>query len=148
MRSVSASGTCPENTFTGAPPRRATRRLIVNNAYAMAGVLGYTEADRVCIPVPLYHCFGMGAGNLGCVTSGSTMVYPAATFEPFDAADSAGDPAAAEEAREQAFENADGPESEAAEASSAAVACRGHCGAGWRNRMSECRAASRRWDRY
>ena len=44
--------------------------------------LGYTDADRVCIPVPLYHCFGMGIGNLGCVTTGATMVYPAATFEP------------------------------------------------------------------
>jgi fatty-acyl-CoA synthase len=59
-----------------------THHNIVNNAYAMAGVLGYTDADRVCIPVPLYHCFGMGVGNLGCVTTGSTMVYPAATFEP------------------------------------------------------------------
>jgi fatty-acyl-CoA synthase len=59
-----------------------THHNIVNNAYAMASVLGYTDADRVCIPVPLYHCFGMGVGNLGCVTTGSTMVYPAATFEP------------------------------------------------------------------
>ena len=59
-----------------------THHNIVNNAYAMAVVLGYTDADRVCIPVPLYHCFGMGVGNLGCVTTGSTMVYPAATFEP------------------------------------------------------------------
>ena len=50
--------------------------------YSMAGILGYTDADRVCIPVPLYHCFGMGVGNLGCVTTGATMVYPAATFEP------------------------------------------------------------------
>ena len=59
-----------------------THHNIVNNAYAMAGVVGYTDADRVCIPVPLYHCFGMGVGNLGCVTTGATMVYPAATFEP------------------------------------------------------------------
>jgi fatty-acyl-CoA synthase len=59
-----------------------THHNIVNNAYAMAGVLGYTDVDRVCIPVPLYHCFGMGVGNLGCVTTGATMVYPAATFEP------------------------------------------------------------------
>ena len=59
-----------------------THHNIVNNAYAMAGVLGYTDVDRVCIPVPLYHCFGMGVGNLGCVTTGSTMVYPAAAFEP------------------------------------------------------------------
>ena len=59
-----------------------THHNIVNNAYAMAGILGYTDADRVCIPLPLYHCFGMGVGNLGCVTTGATMVYPAATFEP------------------------------------------------------------------
>jgi fatty-acyl-CoA synthase len=59
-----------------------THHNIVNNAYAMAEILGYTEADRVCIPVPLYHCFGMGVGNLGCVTVGATMVYPAATFDP------------------------------------------------------------------
>ena len=36
----------------------------------------------MCIPVPLYHCFGMGVGILGCVTSGATMVYPAPTFDP------------------------------------------------------------------
>ena len=47
-----------------------------------ADVLGYTPADRVCIPLPLYHCFGMGIGNLGCVSSGATMVYPAPSFEP------------------------------------------------------------------
>jgi len=58
-----------------------THHNIVNNAYAMAGILGYTDADRVCIPLPLYHCFGMGVGNLGCVTTGATMVYPAATFD-------------------------------------------------------------------
>ncbi|MEO8692615.1 MAG: AMP-binding protein [Acidimicrobiales bacterium] len=59
-----------------------THHNIVNNAYAMAEILGYTAADRVCIPLPLYHCFGMGVGNLGCVTTGATMVYPAASFEP------------------------------------------------------------------
>ena len=59
-----------------------THHNIVNNARAMAVILGYTDADRVCIPVPLYHCFGMGVGNLGCVTTGATMVYPAASFEP------------------------------------------------------------------
>ncbi len=59
-----------------------THHNILNNARLAAGVLGYTPADRVCIPVPLYHCFGMGIGNLGCVASGSTMVYPAPSFEP------------------------------------------------------------------
>jgi fatty-acyl-CoA synthase len=59
-----------------------THHNVLNNAAAMASVLGYTSADRVCIPVPLYHCFGMGIGNLGCTTSGATMVYPSPTFEP------------------------------------------------------------------
>ncbi|MEY2418382.1 MAG: fatty-acyl-CoA synthase [Actinomycetota bacterium] len=59
-----------------------THHNVVNNGAAIAKVLGYTTADRVCIPVPLYHCFGMGIGNLGCVTTGATMVYPAESFEP------------------------------------------------------------------
>jgi fatty-acyl-CoA synthase len=57
-----------------------THHNILNNARSIAEVLGYTEADRVCIPVPLYHCFGMGLGTLGCVASGATMVYPAESF--------------------------------------------------------------------
>jgi fatty-acyl-CoA synthase len=59
-----------------------THHNILNNARLIAEILGYTTEDRVCIPVPLYHCFGMGIGNLGCVASGSTMVYPAPSFEP------------------------------------------------------------------
>jgi fatty-acyl-CoA synthase len=59
-----------------------THHNVVNYGAAIAAVLGYTTADRVCIPVPLYHCFGMGIGNLGCVTTGATMVYPAESFEP------------------------------------------------------------------
>ena len=59
-----------------------THHNILNNARLAAGVLGYTADDRVCIPVPLYHCFGMGIGNLGCVSTGATMVYPAPSFEP------------------------------------------------------------------
>lgn len=42
---------------------------------------GYTERDRVCIPVPLYHCFGMVLGNLACTTHGAAMVYPSPTFD-------------------------------------------------------------------
>ena len=57
-----------------------THHNILNNARSVAEVLGYTETDRVCIPVPLYHCFGMGLGTLGCVASGATMVYPAESF--------------------------------------------------------------------
>ncbi|MET0188383.1 MAG: AMP-binding protein, partial [Pseudonocardia sediminis] len=44
--------------------------------------LGYTPDDRVCIPVPFYHCFGMVMGNLGCTTNGATMVIPAQGFDP------------------------------------------------------------------
>lgn len=67
---------------TGAPKGATlTHHNIVNNADIIAGVLGYTSADRVCIPVPLYHCFGMGIGNLGCLMSGAAMVYPAEAFE-------------------------------------------------------------------
>jgi fatty-acyl-CoA synthase len=59
-----------------------THHNILGNGKLLAGLMGYTPADRVCIPVPLYHCFGMGIGNLGCVASGATMVYPAPSFEP------------------------------------------------------------------
>ena len=69
---------------TTGQPKGATlsHHNIVNNADVIAGVLGYGPADKVCIPVPLYHCFGMGIGNLGCLLSGSTIVYPADSFEP------------------------------------------------------------------
>ncbi|HWE33598.1 MAG TPA: AMP-binding protein [Solirubrobacteraceae bacterium] len=59
-----------------------THHNILNNARFAAGMLNYTEADRVCIPVPLYHCFGMVMGNLGCTNYGACMVYPADTFDP------------------------------------------------------------------
>ena len=69
---------------TTGSPKGATlsHHNVVNNARAMAETLGYTSADRVCVPVPLYHCFGMVGGNLACSTSGATMVYPGAAFEP------------------------------------------------------------------
>ncbi|MDQ6817088.1 MAG: AMP-binding protein [Actinomycetota bacterium] len=59
-----------------------THHNILNNAYFIAQLLGYTEQDRICIPVPLYHCFGMVIGNLGATTHGACMVYPAETFDP------------------------------------------------------------------
>jgi fatty-acyl-CoA synthase len=59
-----------------------THHNILNNARFIAQLLGYTEQDRVCVPVPLYHCFGMVIGNLACTTTGATIVYPAETFEP------------------------------------------------------------------
>jgi fatty-acyl-CoA synthase len=55
---------------------------ILNNGYFVGEACGYTEADRVCIPVPFYHCFGMVLGNLGCTTHGATMVVPSAAFDP------------------------------------------------------------------
>src|SRR5215475_1312516 len=65
-------------------PKGATlsHHNILNNGYFVARGLKFTENDRLCIPVPLYHCFGMVMGNLGCLTHGSTMVYPAEAFDP------------------------------------------------------------------
>jgi fatty-acyl-CoA synthase len=59
-----------------------THHNILNNGHFIAQLLGYTETDRVCVPVPLYHCFGMVIGNLACTTRGACIVYPAETFEP------------------------------------------------------------------
>ncbi|MEA2347655.1 MAG: fatty-acyl-CoA synthase, partial [Thermoleophilaceae bacterium] len=59
-----------------------THHNILNNALLQGGTLNYTEADRVCIPVPLYHCFGMVLGNLACSLSGACMVYPDEAFDP------------------------------------------------------------------
>ena len=68
---------------TGAPKGATlTHHNILNNALLLSEILGYTEADRVCIPVPLYHCFGMVLGNLACSLSGAAIVYPAAAFHP------------------------------------------------------------------
>jgi fatty-acyl-CoA synthase len=54
---------------------------ILNNAYLIGEILGYTELDRVCVPVPLYHTFGMVIGNLGATTHGACLVYPAPAFD-------------------------------------------------------------------
>ena len=59
-----------------------THHNILNNAVSIASLLGYTPDDRVCIPVPLYHCFGMVIGNLACTATGAAMVYPEASFDP------------------------------------------------------------------
>ncbi|MCZ2817647.1 AMP-binding protein [Modestobacter sp. VKM Ac-2984] len=59
-----------------------THHNLLNNAFFVGEGCGYTEADRVCIPVPYYHCFGMGMGNLGCTSHGATMVIPAPGFDP------------------------------------------------------------------
>ncbi len=64
-------------------PKGATlsHHNILNNAHLVGEICGYTEADRICVPVPLYHCFGMVIGNLGATTHGSCIVYPAPAFE-------------------------------------------------------------------
>lgn len=59
-----------------------THHNILNNGYFVAESQRFTEKDRLVIPVPLYHCFGMVMGNLGCVTHGATMIYPGEGFEP------------------------------------------------------------------
>lgn len=65
-------------------PKGATlsHRNILNNGYFTGETLALTGEDRLCIPVPFYHCFGMVMGNLGCVTHGTTMVIPAPGFDP------------------------------------------------------------------
>jgi fatty-acyl-CoA synthase len=66
---------------TGSPKGATlTHHNILNNGYFIGLALGYSERDRVCIPVPLYHCFGMVLGNLACTTHGACMVYPSECF--------------------------------------------------------------------
>ena len=68
---------------TGAPKGATlTHHGILNNGYFVGMAQRLGEADRICIPVPLYHCFGMVMGNLASVTHGATMVYPGEGFEP------------------------------------------------------------------
>jgi fatty-acyl-CoA synthase len=64
-------------------PKGATlsHHNILNNAYFTARLMRFTDRDRLVIPVPLYHCFGMVMGNLGCVTHGATMIYPSEGFD-------------------------------------------------------------------
>ena len=61
-----------------------THNNILNNGYFVGEAIHLTPQDRVCISVPLFHCFGMVMGNLACITHGSTMVYPSAVFNPLD----------------------------------------------------------------
>ena len=68
---------------TGAPKGATlTHHNILNNGFFIGEAMRLTERDRLCIPVPLYHCFGMVLGNLACVTHGATMVYPGEGFDP------------------------------------------------------------------
>jgi fatty-acyl-CoA synthase len=67
---------------TGSPKGATlTHHNILNNGNLLGELLHYTEADRICIPVPLYHCFGMVIGNLGATSHGAAMVYPADAFD-------------------------------------------------------------------
>ncbi|MFD6875512.1 MULTISPECIES: AMP-binding protein [unclassified Streptomyces] len=65
-------------------PKGATlsHRNILNNGFFVGESCGYTEQDRVCVPVPFYHCFGMVMGNLACTSHGAAMVIPAPAFDP------------------------------------------------------------------
>lgn len=65
-------------------PKGATlsHHNILNNGYFVGEGVGYTESDRVCLPVPLYHCFGMVMGNLAATSHGACMVLPAPGFDP------------------------------------------------------------------
>ncbi|WP_332811501.1 AMP-binding protein [Sphingomonas sp.] len=65
-------------------PKGATlsHRNILNNGQYVGAAIGLSPADRICIPVPLYHCFGMVMGNLACLVHGATMVYASEGFDP------------------------------------------------------------------
>ncbi|MBB4934480.1 fatty-acyl-CoA synthase [Lipingzhangella halophila] len=65
-------------------PKGATlsHHNILNNGYFVGELMGYSEQDRVCLPVPFYHCFGMVMGNLGATSHGACIVIPAPSFEP------------------------------------------------------------------
>ena len=68
---------------TGAPKGATlTHHNILNNAYSTGELMGYSELDRICIPVPFYHCFGMIIGNLAATSRGAAMVIPSANFDP------------------------------------------------------------------
>ena len=70
---------------TGSPKGATlTHRNILNNGYLVGALMEYTEQDRICIPVPFYHCFGMVMGNLAAITHGASMVIPAPGFDPVD----------------------------------------------------------------
>jgi len=68
---------------TGSPKGATlTHCNILNNGHLCATSMGFSDRDRLCIPVPLYHCFGMVMGNLACLSHGATAVYPNDAFDP------------------------------------------------------------------
>jgi fatty-acyl-CoA synthase len=69
---------------TGLPKGASlTHHNILNNGYFVAQTMHFTEKDRLCIPVPFYHCFGMVLSNLACMTHGAAMIIPGEYFDPF-----------------------------------------------------------------
>ena len=68
---------------TGSPKGAClTHRNIVNNGHFVTNTINFTTGDRLCVPVPFYHCFGMVMGTLGCVSKGATLVVPGEGFDP------------------------------------------------------------------
>jgi len=68
---------------TGAPKGATlTHFNILNNGFFVGEAMRFTDADRLCVPVPLYHCFGMVMANLNCLIHGATIVYPCDGFDP------------------------------------------------------------------
>jgi fatty-acyl-CoA synthase len=88
QRAASLSPTDPINiqytSGTTGFPKGATlsHHNILNNGFFVGQLIHYTELDRICLPVPFYHCFGMVMGNLAATSHGSCMVIPAPSFEP------------------------------------------------------------------
>ena len=85
--------TCSTPRGTTGFPKGATlsHRNILNNGFFVTDLIGFTEQDRLCVPVPFYHCFGMVMGNLGCTSHGACIVVPAPRVRPGrDAAGGAG----------------------------------------------------------
>ena len=81
---------------TGAPKGATlTHHNILNNGFFVGEAVHLTPDDRVCIPVPLYHCFGMVIGSLGCMTHGAAMVFPDESFDPLTVLRTAAMPSAA-----------------------------------------------------
>jgi fatty-acyl-CoA synthase len=76
---------------TGTPKAATlTHHNIVNNAHISAELMRFSERDRLCIPLPMYHCFGMVLGTLLCATHGAAIVFPSASFDPAAALDAIG----------------------------------------------------------
>ncbi|GAB4078070.1 AMP-binding protein [Nostocoides australiense] len=90
VQAISDSLTCDEpiniqytSGTTGFPKGATLSHFnILNNGYFVGEICRYTEEDRICIPVPFYHCFGMVMGNLAATTHGAAMIIPAPAFDP------------------------------------------------------------------